>query len=65
MYINAGIGGGIATGPPRHQNTNNKLQGNGLNTVDRNLFPINVYTPDKYVKKAYLQWFNISSPSLF
>jgi hypothetical protein len=52
VYINAGIGGGIATGPPKHQNTNNKLGTNS--SVDRNLFPINVYTPDKYVKKAYM-----------
>ncbi len=54
VYINAGIGGGIATGPPRHQNTNNKNTGSNGGGLDRNLFPINVYTPDKYVKKAYL-----------
>ena len=68
VIINAGVGGGIAQGYPRHQanNLSKDIQresyhiqsgNNQLNRVtsqDRNLFPINVYTPDKYVKKAYL-----------
>ena len=65
VIINAGVGGGIASGLPRIQQNqresytiqgaNNNQNTNGrVTSQDRNLFPINVYTPDKYVKKAYL-----------